>query len=84
VIRAAFHPRTAVVPQRLNETLPPIPLMMRAAAQHDLPMGETFLVLQTVRYDASGSGVWTLCIWKVGGENQVDKQWESAIVLSVI
>ena len=58
--------------------------MMRAAAQENLPVPETFFILQTVRYDASGSGVWTLCVWKVGGENRTEKQWESAIVLSVI
>jgi beta-lactamase regulating signal transducer with metallopeptidase domain len=85
-IPAAFHPRTVVAPRQaqVKETKPHVPLMMRAEAQEDRPIPGTFLILQTVRYDASGSGVWTLCVWKVGGENQADKQWESAILLSVI
>jgi len=86
VIPATFHPRAAIVPRQVQvkETKPHAPLMMRAAAPEDRPMPGTFLILQTVRYDASGAGVWTLCVWKVGGENQADKQWESAILLSVI
>lgn len=85
-IAAAFHPRTVIAPRQVQvkETKPREPLMMRSAAQEDPPVQGTFLILQTVGYDASGSGVWTLCVWKVGEQNQVNKQWESAIVLSVI
>jgi hypothetical protein len=84
VIRASFHPRTVIVPRQTKETMPRQPLMMSAAAQEQSPVQGTFFILQTVRYDASGSGVWTLSVWKVGGQNQAEKQWESAIVLSVI
>ena len=85
-IPAAFHPKTVIVPRQVQvkETRHHEPLIMRAAAQKDLAMQGTFVILQTVRYDASGAGVWTLCVWKVRGEHQVEKQWESAILLSVI
>jgi beta-lactamase regulating signal transducer with metallopeptidase domain len=47
------------------------------------PMRTTFVVLQTTEYDATGAGVWTLCIWKIeGGDSAGDMQ--SAIVLGVI
>jgi beta-lactamase regulating signal transducer with metallopeptidase domain len=83
VIPASFNPRSVVVPRQIK-TKPRKPLMMRAAIPENLPTQGTFFILQTVRYDASGTGVWTLCVWKVGGQDHVDKHWESAIVLSVI
>ena len=56
---------------------------MRAkAAQKELPSQETFVILQTAQYDSSGSGVWTLCIWRVEGGNSAERQLESAIVLA--
>lgn len=82
-IPASFNPRSAVVPRQIKAKSRK-PSMMRAAAPEDQPVQGTFFILQTVRYDASGAGVWTLCVWKVGGQDHVDKQWESAIVLSVI
>jgi bla regulator protein blaR1 len=84
-ISAAFHPRTVVAPLRLKEAQTRAPLVMRAqTAQEDLGMPETLVIVQTTRYDASGAGIWTLCVWKVGGENHAEKQWESAVILSVI
>jgi bla regulator protein blaR1 len=84
-IPAGFHPRAVVVPLRLKETPPRAALVMRAqTAQKDLGVQETFVILETTRYDASGAGIWTLCVWKIEGENHPDKQWESAVILSVI
>ncbi len=96
-IPAAFHPRTAVAPLQLKATTPRKPLLRRArAAQTEIPMHETLVILQTSGYDASGFQVWTLCVWKVGGESragqqaehqaerQAEQQWESALVLSLI
>jgi hypothetical protein len=45
---------------------------------------ETLVILQTSRYDASGSRVWTLCVWKVRGGSRAEQQWESALVLGLI
>jgi hypothetical protein len=84
-IPAAFNPRTAAPPLQSKATSPRKPVVMRAkAAQEELPSQETFIILQTAQYDISGSGVWTLCIWRVGGENSADRQLESTVVLSSI
>ncbi len=84
-IPAAFNTRTAGVPVRLKETTPRKSLLIRAqAAPKDVPARETFVILQTSRYDASGSRVWTLCVWKVRGESRAEQQWESALVLGLI
>jgi beta-lactamase regulating signal transducer with metallopeptidase domain len=84
-VPAAFSLRPAVVPVRLKARLPRNPLGVRAgAAQEELPIREAFVILQTTRYDASGSGVWTLCIWRLGGKNLADRQLQSAIVVSSI
>jgi beta-lactamase regulating signal transducer with metallopeptidase domain len=88
-IAASFNPRSAVVPLQLK-TSPRKPLLMRARAVREerpmqyLPLEDTFVILQTTRFDASGSGVWTLCVWIVRGENRAEWQGESAIVLSLI
>ncbi len=84
-IQAAFNPRTAVVPLQLLATLPRKPVIMRAkATQEELPCQETFVILQTAKYDVSGSGIWTLCIWRVGGGVLAERQLESAIIVSSI
>jgi beta-lactamase regulating signal transducer with metallopeptidase domain len=84
-IQAAYHPRNLVVPVRLKKIPPSEPMIMRTqAVQQDFGMPTTFVILQTTRFDASGSGVWTFCVWKVGGANQTERQWESTIVVSVI
>jgi beta-lactamase regulating signal transducer with metallopeptidase domain len=84
-IPAAFHIRNAGVPAQLKATPRRKPAVMRASAvQQDLTSQEMFVVLQTTRYDASGSGVWTLCIWRVQGGNLVQRQFESAIFVGSI
>jgi Zn-dependent protease with chaperone function len=85
VIPAAFNPRTAVAGVRLNEATTRKPLLMRAqAARKDIAVQETFFILQTSDYDASGSHIWTLCVWKVRGGSRAEQQWESALVLGLI
>jgi hypothetical protein len=84
-IPAVFNPRTAVVSLQLKATSPRKPGVMRASATlEQLPMQETIVILQTTQYDASGSGVWTLCIWRIGGGRSAERQLQSAIVLSSI
>jgi hypothetical protein len=84
-IPAAFNPRTAVVPPQLEAMSPRKPVERFAkAAQEELPIQETIVILQTTQYDDSGSGVWTLCIWRVGGKNLAERQLKSAIVVSSI
>ena len=85
VIPAVFNPRTAVVTPHLKATSPPKPVVMRARATPEHPpIQETFVILRTTRYDASGAEVWTLCIWRVGGEDSAERQLQSAIFLSLI
>src|SRR5450755_551339 len=84
-IQVAYHPRNPVFPARLKKIPPPAPLIIRMqGVQEDQWMPATFVILQTTRFDASGSGIWTFCVWKVGGANQKEARWESAIVVSVI
>ena len=84
-IRTAYHPRISVVLPRVKKIPRREPLIMRTqAVQEDLAIPATFVILQTSRFDASGAGIWTMCVWKVQGTNQAEKQWESTIVLSVI
>jgi beta-lactamase regulating signal transducer with metallopeptidase domain len=84
-IPAVFNLRTAVAPLQLKATSRRKPVVMRArATQGRLPFQETFVILQTAQYDASGAGVWTLCVWRIGGGNSAEKQLQSAIVLSSI
>jgi BlaR1 peptidase M56 len=80
-IPAAYHPHAAAAPLRLKATRPNNPLAMRAqAGRKEIPSQETLVVFQTTEYDASGSGVWTLCIWRVKGDKLAERQLESAIV----
>ena len=84
VIPAVFHPRVAAIPLRLK-VAPRKPTAIHASApQQEVAMQETIFVLRTTRFDASGSGVWTLCVWRVGGTNQAERQLETAIVLGLI
>lgn len=83
-IPAAFNPRAGIIPMHLKQATAHKPLAVRTKlARRETPLHETFLVFQTTRYDASGSGVWTLCIWRVGG-NLTERQLESAIIVSSI
>ena len=85
-IAAVLKPRTAVVPLQLKATSARKPVVMRVrATREQLPIQETVFILQTVQYDASGAGVWTLCVWRIeGGGSSAERQLQSAIVLSSI
>jgi len=84
-IPAAFNMRNAGVPARLKAASRRKPLVIRASAvQKESPNVETFVILQTTRYDASGSGIWTLCIWRVEGGDLAQRQLESAIFVGLI
>ena len=84
-IPVVFNPGAAVASFRLKATSPRKPVVMRTTAkQEQLPIRETFVILQTARYDASGAGVWTLCVWRIGGGSSAEGQFQSAIVLSSI
>jgi beta-lactamase regulating signal transducer with metallopeptidase domain len=76
---------TSLLTPHLTSRSPRKPVAMRArAAQEQIPVRDTIFVLQTTRFDISGSGVWTLCIWRVRGGNLAEGQLESAIVVSSI
>lgn len=81
---AAFNQRTAVVPMLLKATPQAMPVVMRAkAAQKELPSQETFVILQATQYDSSGSGVWTLCIWRIEVGNPAESQLGSVILSTI-
>ncbi len=83
-ILAAFTPRRTVVPLRSNATSRGKPVVRCAKAEPKaLPIQETFVILQTTEYDSSGSGVWTLCIWRVREGTSANRHLESAIVLAI-
>lgn len=97
-ILAAFNPRPAPVQKRLPAIAPrrtvslPSETAQVEVAQRELPVRATFMILQTTQYDGAGSRIWTLCVWRVGGEHQTgprtdqreEQQLEQAIVLSLI
>jgi hypothetical protein len=84
-IPAMFNRHTAVVPLQLKAMSAHKPMETFAkAAPVELPIQETIVILQSTRYGASGSRVWTVCIWRVGGKNLAERQLESAIVVSSI
>jgi beta-lactamase regulating signal transducer with metallopeptidase domain len=84
-IPAVFNRHTTVFPQQLKARSVHKPTETFAkAAPEKLPIQETIVILQSTRYGASGSGVWTVCIWRVGGKNLAERQLESAIVVSSI
>jgi hypothetical protein len=85
VIPSVFNPRTAAVTPHLKATSARKPVVMRARTTPEhLPLQETFVILRTTQYDASGAGVWTLCIWRIGGEHSAERQLQSVLVLSSI
>ncbi len=56
--------------------------VMRAIAQERQRLSqETVVIVQTTQFDASGSGVWTLCVWKVEKRNSSERRLESDMVL---
>jgi beta-lactamase regulating signal transducer with metallopeptidase domain len=83
VIPAAFHLRTAPVPAQSRPTSRSKPAAIRVTAERrERPIPETWVIVQTAQFDASGAGTWTLCVWKVGGRNSIQKQFDSNIVLN--
>jgi beta-lactamase regulating signal transducer with metallopeptidase domain len=79
-IPASFHARTALTPLRLKQTSEHRPTVRRAmVSQEELQTQQTIVILRSTRYDTSGVGTWTLCIWKVGGNN-AEGDREGAIV----
>ncbi|MGA3127996.1 MAG: M56 family metallopeptidase [Candidatus Korobacteraceae bacterium] len=81
---AAFNPRAVEVPSRFHATPQAKPVVVRAkSTPRKFPGQETFVILQTTEYDSSGSGVWTLSLWRVEGGKLAERQLESAIVLSI-
>jgi hypothetical protein len=83
-ILAAFSRRTTAVPLRSYATSHSEPVVVRAkTTPKALHIQETFVILQTAEYDSSGSGVWTLCIWRLRGGNSDGRHLESAIVLAI-
>jgi Zn-dependent protease with chaperone function len=84
-VPATFTLRTAGFSPQLKPSSRRRPLAMKASAtQHEFARRETIFILQTTQYDASGSAVWTLCIWRVGGGNLAVRQVESAFLASSI
>lgn len=84
-ISAVFHPCADVTPLQLKATPPRQRVVMSAStSQEAIPIQETIFILRTTQYDSSGSGFWTLCIWRVGGNNPAERRLESAIFVSFI
>lgn len=88
LIPAMFNPRPDVtrapIARPLRAKSPRSPVVIRAGAtQQQLPAQEMFVILQTTQFDASGSGVWTLCIWRIRG-SLAEEQLRSGIALDSI
>ena len=83
-ISAAFHPRTSVPVLKLKGPSRQPVLIRASITEEGLPMQETIFILRTNQFDASGSAIWTLCIWRVGGDNATGRQLESAIFVRLI
>jgi hypothetical protein len=85
VVPATLTLRTIGFSPQLKSLSRRRPLAIKASAtQHKFARRETIFILQTTQYDASGSAVWTLCIWRVGGGNLVVRQVGSAFLASSI
>ena len=83
--RTAFTPRTSAAPRLLRATLQGKPVVMRATAERrERPIEATLVILQTTQYDESGSGSWTLCVWRVERGTSVERRLERAIVLDLL
>ena len=96
-IPAVFIPRSPSLRRHLSASSPRTSSLHKTGAiaasttqakaiQNELPIRATFMILRTTQFDASGAQVWTLCVWRVGGNgnSEADRQLESAIVLSLI
>jgi hypothetical protein len=77
----AFTLRTSAAPRLLRATLQGKPVVMRATAERrERPIEATLVVLQTTQYDESGSGSWTLCVWRVERGTSVERRLERAML----
>jgi beta-lactamase regulating signal transducer with metallopeptidase domain len=83
-VAANFIERTAAFPPRYPAQRNKPRAIKAKATQPQFEMPETIFILQTTEYDAQGSGVWTLCIWKVNGNSPAARQLESAVIASSI
>lgn len=54
------------------------------ALQQRSQIEETFVIVRTTQFDASGRAVWTLCVWRVGGDNMTVPILDSAIFMGSI
>jgi beta-lactamase regulating signal transducer with metallopeptidase domain len=86
-IPAKFHPPVArphhVLPSKIQQT----PLVLRTSARRPPVVQETIFILRAPQLDDVQSlppGIWTLCIWRVRGDNPNARQLESAIVVRLI
>ena len=83
--QTAFTPRTSAAPGLVKATLQGKPAVMRATAERrERPIEATLVILQTAQYDESGSGSWTLCVWRVERRTSTERQLEQAIVLDLL
>ena len=82
-ISAAFHSRASVHPLKLKGPARQPALIRANITQEEPPMQETIFILRTTQY-GTGSRVWTLCIWRIGGSSAADRQFESAIFVRLI
>jgi len=84
-IPVRFEPRAAATSARA-EFVPSRQLRPRLAQANANrnPIPAMLVIMQSARYDASGSAVWTICVWRVRPGNSVQDQIETAIVLSSI
>jgi beta-lactamase regulating signal transducer with metallopeptidase domain len=78
-IDASFHPHTPATPAHVKKAAQPRPTLVRTTRQEDVPGHPTIVILRTTQFDASGAAVWTLCVWRVGGQTM-----ESAIFVGSI
>lgn len=88
-IRAAYHARQAALPLRAAKNLTAAEAAALAAnlsQSQTVGAGNaspaTYVIVQTTMLDASGSPIWTLCIWRVEGGG-ASEQLESAIALAI-
>lgn len=82
---AAFRPPPTMIPLHLKAAPQrPLAAMQAKASQHDFSVQETIVILRTTQYDPSGPGIWTLCVWRIGGNNVDGRRWESDIFVSSI
>jgi beta-lactamase regulating signal transducer with metallopeptidase domain len=83
-IAAAFHPRARAASQsKLSASSQPR-IMRTSFTPNDLPVPNTVVIFQTTRYESAGREIWTLSVWRVGGNDWSNRQLESAWIVSSI